>query len=56
MVVEPLKGGLEVAEGVFGDDIAPGNVTELQERGERPDNLWIDEPLDRVQVYLHMGD
>jgi len=56
VLVELFKGGLEVAERVFGNDVTAGDVTELEKCSKCPDDARINEPLDCVQVYLRLGD
>ena len=51
ILVEALKGGAEVFECVF-SDVATGNITELEECRECPDDIRRDKPFDSVQVNL----
>ena len=53
VLVEPLKGLVELLERVFGDDVSASNITELKERCERSDDVRGDEPLNCIQVHLN---
>ena len=53
VLVEPLKGLVELLERVFGDDVLVSNITELKERCECSDDVRGDEPLNCIQVHLN---